>query len=1319
MDFNQIPGNHYVGPSELQMDHSLASRLMDSNMMANHPYVQQMFPGSEASSLPNEEYRQIHSFMVDGGDRFGVSSLCFDTQELLWMGNQGGHVTSYCGPTLQKYTSFQVHTTDDVRQMTPLKDRGILSLTQSSLRLSIRRGLSEFVFQSPDMHDMQCMLVTSPTSLLIGGHHTKVIHLDLTTLKEKQKYEVHEPGCAILRHANKYIYAGDTSGKVMLYDPNTMKPEHVFDAHSGTLSDFDIHGNLLVTCGFSSRHGELTPDRYLKMYDIRMMRALSPLQLIIDPTFLRFVPTYSSKLAVVSQIGQFQVIEATGTTSLVMHQVQCHSSLILSFDVAATCQALAFGDSGGFLHLFATDENVSFNPVPEEVDFADPVEPSQNIHIHDFSTPYAMVPMSYPGTGKLLSDWPDYLCERIYRKPKPIDAEILRSMKVYQNVGYAPNPGTDRRNQIPYLISSEGIKKGKCNVPESPLARGDDPFMAIPKRFRKVDLKYSKLGLEDFDFKHYNKTHFAGLEIHIPNVYCNSMLQMFYFIEPLRVKLLNHLCDREFCLSCELGFLFHMLDKQKGQTCQASNFLRAFRTLPEAAALGLVLAENEEVGGTVNLGRLIQSWQRFMHQQIHSETVLKPTIDEQVENQATEGENNDILVESVSDAVPHTEELEKIVEEKVEVEEKEVKKEEIKPSKSKKKKKKGKKDKKEDREAKKAAIMAAEAAQSNIVEQPVETKAIAVEQQSEKVKESDRHGTQLESIKDEKDKSDQSVISDIFGLDTVTTLRCKCGQDNKRRATTTLVNLNYPDCSGPGMNKGPVPVSFAQTLEHSLTLEQSTQAWCNNCNKYQQHQQSKEVLTLPDVLALNCQLENPRDLEFWKIQLMLLKQKDEGDSTLSMSSSPVPNTSNPVMCRYGRKCAKKGCRFRHDLESKEWLQDDDLMRIHTDDDNEPIWVPFGLKVQLSENGTLKIEDLSDDDTLPDKPDPHTKYYELHGTVSHIRDSKGGGGGHLVSHIKVGTTYHQRKEGVTTTQWYLFNDFSISDVVKEEAVRFNLEWRVPCTIYFIRRDITKHYYMTVFSPITSAVLFNESSLINPKRRKLTFTPLSPEEHLQKGDIIGLDAEFVSLNQEESELRSDGTRSTLRPSHMSVARITCIRGQGEKCGEPFLDDYICIHEQVVDYLTQYSGIKPGDLDPNLSNRHLTTLKATYQKIRYLVDTGIIFVGHGLKKDFRVINIHVPKDQIIDTVELFHLPRQRMISLKFLAWYFLKINIQSVTHDSVEDAYTAVQVYLKYKELSTVGMDRVRKTIKEMYEFGRKNQWKISDIEEGNEDSVIAFL
>ena len=42
--------------------------------------------------------------------------------------------------------------------------------------------------------------------------------------------------------------------QVRLRDPSSLKSEHVLEAHTGTLSDFDVSGNLLVTCGFCSRY---------------------------------------------------------------------------------------------------------------------------------------------------------------------------------------------------------------------------------------------------------------------------------------------------------------------------------------------------------------------------------------------------------------------------------------------------------------------------------------------------------------------------------------------------------------------------------------------------------------------------------------------------------------------------------------------------------------------------------------------------------------------------------------------------------------------------------------------------------------------------------------------------------------------------------------------------------------------------------------------------------------------------------------------------------------------------------------------------------
>lgn len=219
----------------------------------------------------------------------------------------------------------------------------------------------------------------------------------------------------------------------------------------------------------------------------------------------------------------------------------------------------------------------------------------------------------------------------------------------------------------------------------------------------------------------------------------------------------------------------------------------------------------------------------------------------------------------------------------------------------------------------------------------------------------------------------------------------------------------------------------------------------------------------------------------------------------------------------------------------------------------------------------------------------------------------------------------------------------------------------------------------------------------------FKPLDMNREAPRpGTLFGIDAEFVAYSNAEKTVE-DGAEVITRPPRLGLARVSVVRGEGPHMGSCCIDDHVKTNEPVVDYLTRFSGLQAGDLDPSKSRHYLTTLRRAYLKLRYLADAGCTFIGHGLKKDLKMINIMVPPQQMIDTVELFHFKRQRKLSLRFLAAFLLGIDIQSKTHDSIEDARVAVLLYNKYKELKAKGDSVFVEKLLDAYRMGKLYGWE----------------
>ncbi|KAI6868491.1 hypothetical protein KC318_g19308, partial [Hortaea werneckii] len=336
--------------------------------------------------------------------------------------------------------------------------------------------------------------------------------------------------------------------------------------------------------------------------------------------------------------------------------------------------------------------------------------------------------------------------------------------------------------------------------------------------------------------------------------------------------------------------------------------------------------------------------------------------------------------------------------------------------------------------------------------------------------------------------------------------------------------------------------------------------------------------------------------------------------------------------------------------------------------------------------------------------PHAiTIYELVGLVAEVAVGESQRS-HLVSLVNVSIG---EPEPAQSPNWHLVNDFLVRPIPEDEALHFDARWRLPSVIMYQAKSKSHILDDSWKRELDTSVLYR--SVPQPSlSESYRFRSLAQSDTLPGSDThCAIDAEFVRLLREEIDMGADGSRTITRPARSGLARVSVLRGDGQEQELPFIDDYIAIDEPVDDYLTQWSGLHPGDLTPGTSRFALVSLKEVYKKLWVLLNLGCNFIGHGLSSDFRTINIHVPESQVIDTQHLFSLGErtQRKLSLRFLAWLLLQEDIQQnglSGHDSIEDARTALKLWRKYVQYVSEGsLEDVKDDI---WRNGRRTEFKV---------------
>ena len=493
---------------------------------------------------------------------------------------------------------------------------------------------------------------------------------------------------------------------------------------------------------------------------------------------------------------------------------------------------------------------------------------------------------------------------------------------------------------------------------------------------------------------------------------------------------------------------------------------------------------------------------------------------------------------------------------------------------------------------------------------------------------------------------DSRLLDKIGGMSFVCINEYISGSDAPTEAKTRMmiVDIAYDSFLSEEETAEEPKARFADVLQRTLCNEKRLRAWSQGAKAYETIVQRKIATSLPEVLSLSCACAGRKDEEglcLWRgtscsdneawlpemieVELsdsanVIVREFVEGtngnpDEWVECSKlQEIPTSVSDIVTKLVQS-SSSARKVRYRLEAVLSLIRDDMDRNASEfvdfSDAGPVCHHI-LHARVGPN--TKKNAMRRQIIELEKALMECKNDELssHSTIMGSPEERGS----LEKRLELAKDHLSKLQGLSTDnevrgdEWICVNGYVVSNSTIGDVRDFSAKYREPSLVIYRsiesvvndgeESEPDKHTH----SSLPAHVLNTNSLTSSPKS---LLAPQSMDKP-SFGKLLAFDAEFVSVGEEDAALTEAGSKVILRETRYAVARISVIDCVTNK---PILDDYVLPREPVVDYLTRFSGVVPKDLDVKQSPHHLIGPRAAYMKLRYLLENGHIFVGHGLKQ------------------------------------------------------------------------------------------------------------